>query len=170
MIFEPMLEIVGINLALIDRTGPCGNNVRSGSSASFRACASHFRFTPNTRNIVALRRTDVPGQQRTHAPRQTTLFFDNLPGELLKMQGTSRPSAFAVLSLIVSTHLIGACTGKSAGFSPLRMRSAGQLISEPNAVQAIMTRRRSPSKTAHRSHHPPFIGPWMVRAYASGLL
>jgi hypothetical protein len=98
------------------------------------------------------------------------LFFDNLPGELLKMQGTSRPSAFAVLSLIVSTHLIGACTGKSAGFSPLRMRSAGQLISEPNAVQAIMTRRRSPSKTGHRSHHPPFIGPWMVRAYASGLL
>jgi hypothetical protein len=33
------------------------------------------------------------------------------------------PSALAVLMLIVSTYLVGACTGKSPGFSPLRMRS-----------------------------------------------
>src|SRR5215470_13901730 len=37
--------------------------------------------------------------------------------------GTSRPSAFAVLRLITSWYLVGACTGRSAGFSPLRMRS-----------------------------------------------
>jgi hypothetical protein len=37
--------------------------------------------------------------------------------------GTSRPSAFAVLRLIAISYLIGACTGRSAGFSPLRMRS-----------------------------------------------
>src|ERR1700730_15688174 len=37
--------------------------------------------------------------------------------------GTSRPSAFAVLRLIVRSYLVGACTGRSAGFSPLRMRS-----------------------------------------------
>ena len=37
--------------------------------------------------------------------------------------GTSRPSAFAVLRLTTSSYLVGACTGKSAGFSPLRMRS-----------------------------------------------
>src|SRR5215470_15697745 len=37
--------------------------------------------------------------------------------------GTSRPSAFAVLRLITSSYLVGACTGRSAGFSPLRMRS-----------------------------------------------
>src|SRR6185312_4094523 len=37
--------------------------------------------------------------------------------------GISRPSAFAVLRLITSSYLVGACTGKSAGFSPLRMRS-----------------------------------------------
>ena len=34
--------------------------------------------------------------------------------------GTSRPSAFAVLRLIASSYLVGACTGRSAGFSPLR--------------------------------------------------
>src|SRR5207245_689377 len=37
--------------------------------------------------------------------------------------GMSRPSAFAVLRLTISSYLVGACTGRSAGFSPLRMRS-----------------------------------------------
>ena len=37
--------------------------------------------------------------------------------------GTARPSALAVLRLITSSYLVGACTGRSAGFSPLRMRS-----------------------------------------------
>src|SRR5262245_35757580 len=36
--------------------------------------------------------------------------------------GTSMPSDFAVLRLISSSYLVGACTGRSAGFSPLRMR------------------------------------------------
>jgi hypothetical protein len=37
--------------------------------------------------------------------------------------GTSMPSVFAVLRLITSWNLVGACTGRSPGFSPLRMRS-----------------------------------------------
>ena len=37
--------------------------------------------------------------------------------------GTSRPRALAVLRLNASSYLVGACTGRSAGFSPLRMRS-----------------------------------------------
>src|SRR5215472_8354719 len=37
--------------------------------------------------------------------------------------GISIPRAFAVLRLITSSYLVGACTGRSAGFSPLRMRS-----------------------------------------------
>ena len=37
--------------------------------------------------------------------------------------GISRPSALAVLRLITISNLVGACTGRSAGFSPLRMRS-----------------------------------------------
>src|SRR5262249_32125687 len=39
------------------------------------------------------------------------------------VDGTSRPSVLAVLRLITSSYLVGACTGRSAGFSPLRMRS-----------------------------------------------
>jgi hypothetical protein len=37
--------------------------------------------------------------------------------------GISRPSALAVFWLIASSYLVGACTGRSPGFSPLRMRS-----------------------------------------------
>jgi len=37
--------------------------------------------------------------------------------------GISRSSALAALRLTTSSYLVGACTGRSAGFSPLRMRS-----------------------------------------------
>jgi len=37
--------------------------------------------------------------------------------------GTVRPRLLAVLRLITSSYLVGACTGRSAGFSPLRIRS-----------------------------------------------
>src|SRR6266542_1046097 len=39
------------------------------------------------------------------------------------VSGTVRPSAFAVLRLSTRSYLVGACTGRSAAFSPLRMRS-----------------------------------------------
>src|SRR5262249_25438866 len=44
-------------------------------------------------------------------------------GRASSVGGTSRPSALAVLRLITSSYLTGACTGRSAGFSPFRMRS-----------------------------------------------
>jgi hypothetical protein len=37
--------------------------------------------------------------------------------------GTVRPSNLAVLRLMTNSYLVGACTGRPAGFSPLRMRS-----------------------------------------------
>src|SRR5262245_10071884 len=40
-----------------------------------------------------------------------------------RVAGTSRPRALAVLRLMTSSYLVGACTGRSAGFSPRRMRS-----------------------------------------------
>jgi hypothetical protein len=54
---------------------------------------------------------DVPAHSITSSARASTV------------AGISRPSAFAVLRLITSSYLVGACTGRSAGFSPLRMRS-----------------------------------------------
>jgi hypothetical protein len=37
--------------------------------------------------------------------------------------GIVRPSDLAVFRLMTNLNLVGACTGRSAGFSPLRMRS-----------------------------------------------
>src|SRR5262245_366126 len=37
--------------------------------------------------------------------------------------GMLRPMVLAVFMLITSSYLVGACTGRSAGFSPLRIRS-----------------------------------------------
>src|SRR5262249_22563266 len=37
--------------------------------------------------------------------------------------GTVRPIALAVLRLITNSYLVALCTGRSATFSPLRMRS-----------------------------------------------
>ena len=37
--------------------------------------------------------------------------------------GTLKPRAFAVLRLITNSNLVGCSTGKSAGFSPLKMRA-----------------------------------------------
>src|SRR5262249_40544184 len=39
------------------------------------------------------------------------------------LSGIWRPSALAVLRLIFNSYLVGVCTGRSAGFSPLRIRS-----------------------------------------------
>src|SRR5262249_19048404 len=36
--------------------------------------------------------------------------------------GMVRPSAFAVLRLMASSYLFGACTGRSAGFAPFNIR------------------------------------------------
>src|SRR5262245_52182643 len=40
-----------------------------------------------------------------------------------RVGGISRPSAFAVLRLFTSSYLVGACSGRSPGFAPLRIRS-----------------------------------------------
>ena len=40
-----------------------------------------------------------------------------------KVGGTASPSTFAARRLMTRSNLIGACTGRSAGFSPLRMQS-----------------------------------------------
>jgi hypothetical protein len=41
----------------------------------------------------------------------------------ISVGGTVKPSALAVLRLMANWNLTGACTGRSLGFSPLRMRS-----------------------------------------------
>src|SRR5262249_42882489 len=65
------------------------------------------------------------GQRQSQLPEQGSLSFISSPRLLSKerFSQTRRSSALAVLRLITSSYLVGACTGKSAGFAPLRIRS-----------------------------------------------
>jgi hypothetical protein len=67
---------------------------------------------PNTRMSNRLRRDEcAPVHSITSSARAS------------REGGIVMPSAFAVLRLITNSYLVGACTGSSAGFSPLRTRS-----------------------------------------------
>ena len=50
------------------------------------------------------------------------------------LSGTVSPSAFAVLRLMTSSNLVGACTGRSPGFAPLRIRSTYSAASRYNSI------------------------------------
>ena len=62
-------------------------------------------------------------QLRTHAPQQHACYSITSSARARSVAGISRPSAFAVLRLMTNSYLVGAWTGRSAGLSPLRMRS-----------------------------------------------
>ena len=91
------------------------------AKADFRA--SHVRFTPESGHVRCtssyllwansglMHRSKMPCYSTTSSARPISVF------------GTVRPSVFAVLRLMISSYLVGACTGRSAGFSPLRIRS-----------------------------------------------
>src|SRR6516164_8995708 len=92
----------------------------------FRIVRSDRHQHPDTAHPALLRaRSERPRRRRAAEKR------DELPpshsitssARASRLGGTSRPSAFAVFRLITSSNLVGACTGRSVGFSPLRMRS-----------------------------------------------
>jgi molybdate transport system substrate-binding protein len=67
----------------------------------------------------------LPGRARSGRMQRSKqhLYSITLSARASSIGGTSSPSARAVLRLMTSSYLVGACTGRSAGFSPLRMRS-----------------------------------------------
>jgi len=77
----------------------------------FRGLLRARRERPRGRRAAEQRDEIAPFHSITSSARAST------------EDGISSPSAFAVLRLITSSYFVGACTGKSAGFSPLRMRS-----------------------------------------------
>jgi hypothetical protein len=63
------------------------------------------------------------GHFRTHAVQQIGSYSITSSARATSEGGTVMPSALAVFRLMTISYLVGACTGRSAGFSPLRMRS-----------------------------------------------
>jgi hypothetical protein len=94
-----------------------------GSTPVLRRCPLNVRIT-----LGSGRRADIDGRQRSaingrEQSQQGNPYSITSSAVASRVAGTVRPSVLAVLRLITSSYFTGACTGRSAGFSPLRMRS-----------------------------------------------
>src|SRR5262245_60826579 len=97
-------------------------DVRFGSKAEMCASTDYVRFRPKADMCDATR--DVCFGPKADIANLIALFHSiKWSARPISVLGTLRPSALAVLRLITSSYLVGACTGRSPGLSPLRMRS-----------------------------------------------
>ena len=92
--------------------------VRYGSAADIGAATSDVCFTPESRRVQC---KDSCLLSANSGHRYSYSITSSARAS--SAGGTVRPRLLAVLRLITSSYLVGACTGRSAGFSPLRMRS-----------------------------------------------
>src|SRR5262245_46112527 len=90
-----------------------------------RGCGQEHANTPRSLGLLRARRQRPRGCRTAEQRDELTAGAHSITSSARASTegGSSRPSAFAVLRLITSSYLVGACTGRSAGFSPLRMRS-----------------------------------------------
>jgi hypothetical protein len=79
---------------------------------------------PQHQTFAGASRTAVSCQFRTHALQQIDSYSITSSANICIEIGTSIPSALAVFMLMISSNLVGCITGRSAGFSPLRIRPA----------------------------------------------
>src|SRR5262249_13807546 len=93
-------------------------HVRFGSKADMCGAKEHVRFAPESDIKCGIVECPLWANSGHCAPYSITS-----SARPISVFGAVRASAFAVLRLIASSYLVGACTGRSAGFSPLRMRS-----------------------------------------------
>ena len=63
--------------------------------------------------------------------------------------GTVRPIALAVLTLTAKVNFVGACNGRLAGFSPLRISIAGKLVE--------LLKEMMPHLDARKLYTPPYL-------------
>jgi hypothetical protein len=78
--------------------------------------------TSTLKGIAARRSSHAVSAQLTHAPQQNHPITSSARPN--SGRGTVRPSVEAVLRLMASSTFVTCCTGRSAGFSPLRIRPA----------------------------------------------
>src|SRR5262245_17530785 len=93
-------------------------DVRFGSKADICSAKRHVRFTPESGHLQC--NSPCPpwaksGHRAAHSITSSA--------RASRVVGTSRPRASAALRLITNSYLVGTSTGRSPGFSPLRMRS-----------------------------------------------
>src|SRR5260370_30318267 len=94
-----------------------------GSTTDLTALKPDFRFTPESRlraDIAPCPKSATNGLMHCNIQDRYSITSSAVASS---EGGIVSPSVFAVLRLMVSSYLVGPCTGRLAGFSPLRMRS-----------------------------------------------
>src|SRR4249919_2058074 len=81
------------------------------------------RSYSNSDQNIAAPRLVAMCQSLPYAPQQIRRYSITSSARASIADGTVRPSALAVFRLITVSYLVGACTGRSPGFSPFKMRS-----------------------------------------------
>src|SRR5262249_20152989 len=110
------LDVAGFVEALAER----GGKGRIGRPADDECDNSRCRLLPARRERPRRRAAEKRDELASLHLRGHSMTSSAMA---ISLSGIWRPSAFAVLRLMTSSYLVGACTGRSAGFSPLRMRS-----------------------------------------------
>jgi hypothetical protein len=82
----------------------------------------HVRFVSNSDRLGGSQRTVASCHKRPNAPQQKEAYSITSSARAMSVGGTSRPSAFAVLRLMISSTFTTCWTGRSAGLSPFRIR------------------------------------------------
>src|SRR5262249_24998843 len=82
----------------------------------------HHADPPHPRGLLRARDERPRGRASEQRDELAPVHSITSSARASNIGGTSSPSAFAVLRLITSSYLVGSCTGRFAGFSPLRMR------------------------------------------------
>jgi hypothetical protein len=110
-------------------------DVRFGSKADICAATSHVRFTPNSDRESGFPANGhvrfTPESGHVQCTSSYLLWANSghraihsitSSARLCTDCGTVMPSALAVVRLMLSSTFVACCTGRSAGFSPLRIR------------------------------------------------
>src|SRR5262245_64724209 len=92
-------------------------HVRFGSKADMCAAVGHVRFTPESGSVQR------NSQCLLWAKSGRRVYSITSSARVSREAGIVMPSALAVFILITVSNLVGACTGRSDGFSPFRTRS-----------------------------------------------
>src|SRR5262245_52805349 len=64
------------------------------------------------------------GRMSASHPKAGQLYSITSSASAISLSGMLRPSALAVVLLMISSNLVGCSTGRSAGLAPLRIRPA----------------------------------------------
>src|SRR5262249_25771635 len=94
-------------------------NVRFGSKADIRSKKIDVRFTPKSGHRLSVLECPLCAKSGLMHCSKKDRYPINSSARAISDCGTVRSSALAVARLITSSYLVGACTARSPGFSPL---------------------------------------------------